>query len=179
LIHSARNGVPTHRDCANFRGGICAINGVAVDPNGSICPNFAPKGAMTTRPMAGVHSQARQKHDIYAPRIQSYPAYMQHYPSPTKYNSPSHAWYSYRTPHTVGPGPYTPVNDEGGNTLFLSMSRGSGGRGMRRGRMGGFIAGPGGSCVCPRCGYTTPHTTGTSCYQQTCPKCGSRMTREA
>ena len=59
------------------------------------------------------------------------------------------------------------------------MSRDSGGRGMRRGRMGGFTAGPGGSCVCPKCGYTTPHTVGTPCYQQTCPKCGSRMTRGA
>ena len=54
---------------------------------------------------------------------------------------------------------------------------GGGGGGRGRGRMGGFAAGPGGSCVCPRCGYSTSHVIGTPCYQQTCPKCGSRMTR--
>jgi len=179
MIHSTRHGFPTHGDCANFRSGICTISGVAVDPDGSICPNFVPKSAMTTRPIATVHPQARQTYNIYAPRIQSYPLYMPRYPSPTKYNLPSHAWYGYHTPYTVGPAPYTPVTEKGGNTLFLSMSRDRGGRGMRRGRMGGFIAGPGGSCVCPKCGYTAPHTVGTPCYQQTCPKCGSRMTRGA
>ncbi|MHA1852542.1 MAG: hypothetical protein ACTSUF_03435 [Candidatus Heimdallarchaeaceae archaeon] len=45
------------------------------------------------------------------------------------------------------------------------------------GRMGGFGLGPGGNCVCPSCGFTTPHTTATPCYQMTCPKCGTRMTR--
>jgi hypothetical protein len=55
--------------------------------------------------------------------------------------------------------------------------RGRGGRG--RGRMsGGFAAGPGGGCICPNCGYTATHKVGTSCYQQICPKCGTRMTRK-
>jgi len=45
------------------------------------------------------------------------------------------------------------------------------------GRMGGFALGPGGYCVCPKCGYKTTHATGTPCYRQKCPKCGSQMTR--
>lgn len=48
-----------------------------------------------------------------------------------------------------------------------------------RGRMGGpASAGPGGDCVCPKCGHTAPHKIGQPCYQMTCPKCGARMTRE-
>ncbi len=52
------------------------------------------------------------------------------------------------------------------------------GRGQRRGRMGGpFTAGPGGECVCPRCGYRAPHATGQPCNQKSCPACGSPLTR--
>lgn len=54
--------------------------------------------------------------------------------------------------------------------------RGGGGRG--RGRMGGFGLGPSGFCVCPSCGFRSPHVMGTPCFRQTCPQCGSRMTRE-
>jgi len=53
------------------------------------------------------------------------------------------------------------------------------GRGMGRGRMGGpFAAGPGGNCVCPSCGYKTPHIAGQPCNQSTCPTCKTPMTRE-
>jgi len=53
-----------------------------------------------------------------------------------------------------------------------------GGRGQGRGRMGGpFAAGPGGQCVCPKCGHKTSHAQGQPCAQQSCPKCGTRMTR--
>ena len=55
------------------------------------------------------------------------------------------------------------------------------GLGLRRqaprgglGRMGGFALGPSGSCVCPRCGYKEPHTTGLPCYMRRCPRCGAR-----
>ena len=49
---------------------------------------------------------------------------------------------------------------------------GSGGAGR-----GGFRLGPGGNCVCPQCGRTAPHQSGTPCYQVKCPGCGSAMTR--
>jgi len=52
------------------------------------------------------------------------------------------------------------------------------GGGAGRGRGGGFSAGPGGSCVCPKCGTKKAHTLGTPCYQMECPKCGTKMTRE-
>ena len=64
---------------------------------------------------------------------------------------------------------------------------GSGGRGMGRGqdggggrgRMGGpFAAGPGGKCVCPKCGKKAPHVIGTPCNRISCPECGTIMTRE-
>lgn len=52
------------------------------------------------------------------------------------------------------------------------------GRGQGWGRMGGpFAAGPGGYCVCPSCGYRTPHAAGQPCNQASCPKCGSPLTR--
>jgi len=52
------------------------------------------------------------------------------------------------------------------------------GRAQGRGRMGGFAAGPGGQCVCPKCGTKATHKIGIPCIQQKCPKCGSKMTRE-
>ena len=46
------------------------------------------------------------------------------------------------------------------------------------GRMGGpEAAGPGGSCVCPKCGTTVPHSTGTPCSDRKCPECGASMGR--
>ena len=39
-------------------------------------------------------------------------------------------------------------------------------------------SGPGGNCVCPSCGYTTPHSRLQPCNQRTCPKCGSKLTRD-
>lgn len=43
--------------------------------------------------------------------------------------------------------------------------------------MGGRGLGPGGECVCPKCGYRVPHSRGEPCYNKTCPKCGTSMTR--
>jgi hypothetical protein len=52
------------------------------------------------------------------------------------------------------------------------------GRGRGRGQMGGpLAAGPGGQCVCPKCGHKAPHVAGQPCQQMACPKCGARMTR--
>jgi hypothetical protein len=59
---------------------------------------------------------------------------------------------------------------------------GSGGRFQAprggRGRMGGpLAAGPGGICKCPKCNYTKPHLTGVPCFEQSCPQCGTKLTR--
>jgi len=46
-----------------------------------------------------------------------------------------------------------------------------------RGRMGGFGLGPGGECICPKCGAKVPHKRGMPCYTLKCPKCSTPMTR--
>lgn len=51
-------------------------------------------------------------------------------------------------------------------------------RGSGQGRQpGGFNMGPGGECVCPKCGAKASHQRGTPCYKQKCPQCGEAMTR--
>jgi len=45
------------------------------------------------------------------------------------------------------------------------------------GRQGGTAEGPGGMCVCPKCGYKEEHATGDPCYKKKCPKCGAAMDR--
>jgi len=39
-------------------------------------------------------------------------------------------------------------------------------------------SGPGGNCICPRCGATIPHQRGIPCTQITCPQCGHTMVRQ-
>jgi len=51
-------------------------------------------------------------------------------------------------------------------------------RGSGKGRGGGLVAGPGGDCICPKCGEKIAHKIGGPCYEQQCPKCGTAMTRE-
>lgn len=52
------------------------------------------------------------------------------------------------------------------------------GVGQGVGRDGGFRAGPGGYCICPNCEERVPHELGCPCFENTCPKCGTAMTRE-
>lgn len=52
------------------------------------------------------------------------------------------------------------------------------GRGIgRQGKMGGMRSGPGGYCVCPKCGEKIAHTPGIPCTSVKCPKCGTFMIR--
>lgn len=55
-----------------------------------------------------------------------------------------------------------------------------GGRGYGGGRGGGNKpgSGPGGYCICPKCGHKEAHVAGQRCIDQKCPECGTRMTRE-
>ena len=55
--------------------------------------------------------------------------------------------------------------------------RGFGRNGGRGRQQSGFGLGPGGECICPKCGTKVPHQRGVPCYKQTCPNCGSPMTR--
>jgi hypothetical protein len=50
------------------------------------------------------------------------------------------------------------------------------GRGRRVGNKPG--SGPGGNCVCPKCGHRVPHEAGYLCKDISCPKCGTKMVRE-
>ena len=49
-----------------------------------------------------------------------------------------------------------------------------------RGRGGGNKpgSGPGGYCVCPKCGYKEEHGVGERCMDKKCPKCGTKMEKE-
>ena len=54
-----------------------------------------------------------------------------------------------------------------------------GGRGRGRGKMDGpYAVGPGGNCICPKCGHKEPHIAGQPCNHKMCSKCGTQMTRE-
>jgi len=50
------------------------------------------------------------------------------------------------------------------------------GRGFGGGEKPG--SGPAGNCICPKCGYSRAHVVGERCMDLTCPKCGTRLTRE-
>ena len=54
----------------------------------------------------------------------------------------------------------------------------SGGRIRKGGGGGPLAAGPGGQCICPKCGNKIAHIVGQPCNQRDCPKCGAKMTRE-
>jgi hypothetical protein len=85
----------------------------------------------------------------------------------------------------------------GGKGFNMGKSKGSGsgvgqgggmgggqGRGQGRGQYGGQgrnkggAFGPGGYCVCAKCGEQVPHEKGIKCTTLKCPKCGHTLIRE-
>ncbi len=52
---------------------------------------------------------------------------------------------------------------------------GEGGRGRNSGRG----SGPGGYCVCAKCGEKIPHERGVRCTSLKCPSCGNTMVNES
>ncbi len=52
------------------------------------------------------------------------------------------------------------------------------GRGGGKGRNKGGAFGPGGFCVCAKCGEKATHVQGEKCTTKKCPKCGHTMVRE-
>ena len=163
---------PTHSNCAYFKNGLCILNNVVVNYNGAVCPHFTPKSVMA--------SPQKVKPGVLRPRqfdqSSATQGYLFYHPSQTGYSLLP--LYGYRTWYNSGSVPSGQTALVSGGAGSLSFSSGRRGGGGGRGRMGGgFAAGPRGFCVCPSCGYRAPHVRGTPCYQQTCPKCGSRMTR--
>ena len=59
----------------------------------------------------------------------------------------------------------------------MGQGRGSG-RGGGRGRNNGGSFGPGGFCVCTKCGEKVLHKQGVKCTTLKCPKCGHVLIRE-
>lgn len=49
---------------------------------------------------------------------------------------------------------------------------------MGKGRNSGGACGPGGYCVCAKCGYKQLHTRGEKCTTIKCPECGRTLIRE-
>ena len=81
--------------------------------------------------------------------------------------------------HDVETGFYKPVS----GTVGFGRSFGRGFGWQRRGRFRGKIEetqgrGPGGYCVCRRCGYRVEHQPGVPCSSLICPNCKTHLTRE-
>ncbi len=67
--------------------------------------------------------------------------------------------------------------EEMGRNSGTGQGKGRGeGKGMGRNKGGAF--GPGGDCVCPKCGEKVTHQRGLKCTEIKCPKCGNRLVRE-
>ena len=174
----------THKECAHFSDGFCVMNRVRVEPDQPACPNFTPKSMMTAPQMAKAYDQPGQLLQGSVPFRQSSPVAPNH-PQNYHFTAAPHLGQSYLTfqrgyciPRQGSVGVYSMSTGRRGGG-GRGRSGGGSGRGQGRGRMGGFAAGPGGSCVCPSCGYTAPHRLGSPCFQQACPKCGTPMTRKS
>jgi hypothetical protein len=65
--------------------------------------------------------------------------------------------------------------------MFSRLFRGGRGQGDGgRGRGGGNKpgSGPGGNCVCPKCGFKMAHAAGQRCMDIACPKCRTPMVKQ-
>ena len=49
---------------------------------------------------------------------------------------------------------------------------------QRQGKNKGGAMGPGGFCICAKCGEKIPHKQGVKCTNLKCPSCGHTMVRE-
>jgi cation diffusion facilitator family transporter len=65
------------------------------------------------------------------------------------------------------------------SSSYFKPSVGLGFGWQRRGKMHGDAMGPGGYCICPKCGYKVKHERGTPCSSIECPKCGVSLARDA
>lgn len=64
------------------------------------------------------------------------------------------------------------IKIQGGDFKMTPQAKG-------RGKMGGqYAAGPGGDCICPKCGHKEPKTRGIPCTSKKCLKCKSNMKRD-
>lgn len=80
-------------------------------------------------------------------------------------------------PNQDGIGPNDNNTNRGsGRGSGRGQGRGQGqGRGLGRNRKIGSALS---DYVCPSCGQKTQHKAGQPCYEQKCPKCETKMTRE-
>ncbi|MDY6800273.1 MAG: hypothetical protein SVU94_03505 [Bacteroidota bacterium] len=60
----------------------------------------------------------------------------------------------------------------------LGKGKGGGSGNLRQGRNKGGAFGPGGYCVCAKCGEKILHQQGVKCTSIKCPQCGHTMIRE-
>lgn len=61
--------------------------------------------------------------------------------------------------------------------MNLGFGRGAG-TGGEKGRNNGGSLGPGGYCVCAKCGHKVAHTQGVKCTTLRCPVCDKPLIRE-
>ena len=61
---------------------------------------------------------------------------------------------------------------------FKGKGIGQGSGHGRRGRNKGGSYGPGGFCICAKCGEKVPHQQGIKCTTIKCPECGHTMVRD-